>query len=65
MAIRMNKEEAGCFLLAMGIGAVLFGLFYLWFTAFEWEGEKDYSVSLYIIGGGILAICLVYFSKNR
>ena len=65
MAIRMNKEEAGCFLLAMGIVAILTGLIYLWFIAFEWEGEKDYSVPLYIIGGGISAICLVYFSKNR
>ena len=65
MAIRMNKEEAGCFLLVMGIGAVLFGLFFLWYIAFEFEGEKDYSTPLYIIGGGILAICWVYFWKNR
>ena len=64
MAIRMNKEEAGCFLLVMGIGAVLFGLFFLWYIAFEFEGEKDYSTPLYIIGGGILAIW-VYFWKNR
>jgi|TARA_B110000211_G_scaffold198795_1_gene228886 hypothetical protein len=64
MAIRMNKEEAGCFLLVMGIGAVLFGLFFLWFIAFEFKGEKDYSTPLYIIGGGILAIW-VYFWKNR
>ena len=60
----MNKEEAGCFLLVMGIGAVLFGLFFLWYIAFEFEGEKDYSTPLYIIGGGILAIW-VYFWKNR
>ena len=60
----MNKEEAGCFLLVMGIGAVLFGLFFLWFIAFEFKGEKDYSTPLYIIGGGILAIW-VYFWKNR
>ena len=65
MAIRMNQKEGGCLLIFMGIGAVLFGLFYLWFQAFEWEGQKDYSTPLYIIGGGVLAIWWVYFWKKK
>ena len=58
MAIRMNQEEQGCFLLVMGIGAVLYGVIGIIGQGFDGN-------AVYILGGGILAICLVYFSKNR
>ena len=58
MAIRMNQEEQGCFLLVMGIGAVLFGVIGI-------IGQGFVGNAVYILGGGILAICLSLYNRNK
>lgn len=64
MAIRMNQEEAGCWLGGMGIMAIIFGIFCI-YSAITTDDSDLWEMALYTIGGGLLALLLVYKSKPK